>query len=110
MGPSNFENEVRRTHGGRANGFCYARWEGLPPESLWGHGVVFLKDGRIYGGDSQACFTGEYQDHGDALIACVKILPLNQAYSAVIGPHEENRQAVSLFLQHISLICEEEMI
>ncbi|MBV8450661.1 MAG: hypothetical protein JOZ29_00105, partial [Deltaproteobacteria bacterium] len=73
MGRSIFENQVRRTHGGRANGFYYARWEGLCSERLWGYGVVFLKDGKVYGGDNQACFTGEYQDHGDALIAHVKV-------------------------------------
>jgi hypothetical protein len=95
---------------GKANGFYYARWEGLHPEKLWGYGVVFLKDGRVYGGDNQACFTGEYQDHGDAMIARVRVFPLGQAYSAVTDQPEEKHQAVNLFLQHISLICEEEMI
>ena len=96
--------------GDRVNGFYYARWEGLFPQRLWGHGVVFLKDGRVYGGDSQSCFTGEYQDHGDELIASVSVFPLSQAYSALPGECEENHRAVGLFLQRISLICAEEMI
>ena len=95
---------------GKVNGFHYARWEGLPPERLWGCGVVFLKDGKVYGGDSQTCFTGEYQDHGDALIARVSVFPLSQAYSALLGEREENHRAVSLYLQRISLICAEEMV
>jgi hypothetical protein len=107
---SHFENEVSRRMGDRVNGFYYARWEGLYLERLWGHGVVFLKDGRVYGGDSQTCFTGEYQDHGDALIARVSVFSLSQAYSALLDEREENHQAVSLYLQRISLICAEEMI
>jgi hypothetical protein len=105
-----FENEVSGRMGDRVNGFYYARWEGLYPQRLWGHGVVFLKDGRVYGGDSQTCFAGEYQDHGDELIARVSLFPLSQAYSAASGERKENHQAVSLFLQRISLICAEEMI
>ena len=95
---------------GKVNGFHYARWEGLPSERLWGYGVVFLKDGKVYGGDSQTCFTGEYQDHGDELIARVRLFPLGRAYSVATGQHKERHQVVSLFLQHISLICAEEMI
>jgi hypothetical protein len=44
------------------------------------------------------------------MIARVRVFPLGQPYSAVTDQPEEKHQAVNLFLQHISLICEEEMI
>ncbi len=120
----------------RLDGFYYARWEGLNPDGLWGQGVVFLKDGNVFGGDSQSCFRGEYEDHGDMLVARVRIFPLVDAYKSVTGHvetkpwdlpdirgsvqkgdlpvnvearldsqrYEPEHQAVSLFLQRISLI------
>ena len=96
--------------GDRVNGFYYARWEALYPESLCGHGVIFLKEGTVFGGDSQACFAGEYEGHGDEMIARVKIFSPDQAYSAVGGQLEEKHRTVNLFLQQISLICDEDLI
>jgi hypothetical protein len=69
----------------RFDGFYYARYEGLNEGGGAGKGVVFLRDGRIYGGDGMSCFLGEYEDAGNTIIARVKIYPLGETYRAITG-------------------------
>lgn len=69
----------------RLDGFYYARWQGANDQGFWGQGVVFLKDGKVYGGDSQSCFLGEYDDQGSVLVARVRIFPLVESYRSVTG-------------------------
>ncbi|HTV54293.1 MAG TPA: hypothetical protein VMI06_05195, partial [Terriglobia bacterium] len=75
--------------GGRFDGFYYARWEGLNPDGRWGLGVVMLKDGKIYGGDSHSCFIGEFEDHGNEVVARAHIFPLQESYVSVTGDIEQ---------------------
>lgn len=58
----------------RFDGFYIVRYEGLNAEETnAGYGVIFLKDGKLYGGDNLSCFLGEYEDHGHAVVARVKV-------------------------------------
>ncbi len=57
----------------RFDGFYIARYEGLDAGAEAGYGVMFLKDGKVYGGDNLSCFLGEFEDHGNAVVARVKV-------------------------------------
>ncbi len=57
----------------RFDGFYIARYQGLDAEAEAGYGVMFLKDGKFYGGDNLSCFLGEFEDHGSTLVARVKV-------------------------------------
>ena len=46
----------------RLDGFYYARYEGMNPDGTAGQGVVVLKDGKVYGGDSASCFVGFFEE------------------------------------------------
>jgi hypothetical protein len=49
----------------RFDGFYVARYEGLNDNGSTGFGVLFLKNGMVYGGDSQSAFMGDFKDHGN---------------------------------------------
>lgn len=59
----------------RFDGFYIARYEGLDaePEVAPGYGVMFLKDGKVYGGDNLSCFLGEFEDHETTVVARVRV-------------------------------------
>jgi hypothetical protein len=57
----------------RFDGFYIARYQGLDADVEAGYGVMFLKDGKVYGGDNLSCFLGEFEDNGNALVARVKV-------------------------------------
>ena len=57
----------------RFDGFYIARYEGLDADEKPGYGVMFLKDGKIYGGDNLSCFLGEFEDNGTVVVARVKV-------------------------------------
>jgi hypothetical protein len=73
----------------RFDGFYAARYEGLNDGGTSGLGVVLLKDGRIYGGDSASVFMGEFDDGGRRITARVNIAPLAGEYRAVTGVVDE---------------------
>jgi len=68
---------------GRLDGYYVARYEGLNDDGRWGFGVIFLKDGKVYGGDSLSAFMGEFEDGGNVMTARVKVFPLAGAYHSV---------------------------
>ena len=57
----------------RFDGFYIARYQGLDADAAAGYGVMFLKDGKVYGGDNLSCFLGEFEDNGNAVVARVKV-------------------------------------
>lgn len=73
----------------RLDGFYYARYEGLNAEGTAGQGVVVLRDGKAYGGDSSSCFVGIYEEtESRVVVARVGVYPLNGAYQSVTGFEE----------------------
>ena len=70
----------------RLDGFYYVQFAGiLTPGDMWGQGVLFLKDGRVYGGDSLSMFVGEYKDENGVVTASAMIYPMNVAYTSITG-------------------------
>lgn len=57
----------------RLDGSYVARYEGLSEDARFGLGVIFLKDGKMYGGDSLSALIGDFEDHGNVVTARVKI-------------------------------------
>jgi hypothetical protein len=39
----------------------------LKRQRVGGFGVLFLKNGMVYGGDSHSAFMGDFKDHGNIL-------------------------------------------
>jgi hypothetical protein len=48
----------------RFDGFYAAWYEGLSDNGSAGFGVLFLKNGMVYGGDSQSAFMGDFKATG----------------------------------------------
>jgi hypothetical protein len=46
----------------RLDGFHWAGYQGLNGDEAWGQGVLFIKDGQIYGGDSMSLFLGTFEE------------------------------------------------
>jgi hypothetical protein len=67
----------------RLDGFYYARYEGMNEDGSAGQGVVVLKDGKVYGGDSTSCFVGAFEEQNRVVVARVGIYPLWGAYQSV---------------------------
>jgi hypothetical protein len=68
---------------GRLDSYYLARHENLNGDGRWGFGVIFLKDGKVYGGDSLSAFMGEFEDGVNIMTARVKGFPLAGAYHSV---------------------------
>jgi hypothetical protein len=73
----------------RLDGFYWAGYQGLSPDGTWGQGVLFIKDGQIYGGDSMSLFVGTFEDKGGVLTAQVRVHPMNVPYTSVTGGLED---------------------
>ena len=66
----------------RLDGFYFARYEGMNEDVAAGQGVVMLKDGKVYGGDSASCFVGAFEERNRVVVARVGIYPLWGAYQS----------------------------
>ncbi len=67
----------------RFDGFYIVRYEGLDADTKPGYGVMFLKDGKIYGGDNLSCFLGEFEDKGKAVVARVKVFLIASPFQSI---------------------------
>jgi hypothetical protein len=69
----------------RLDGFYLADWVGLNQDGAAGGGVVFVKDGTVYGGDHVTCFVGKLSEVGGYVVAQVTVFPRAEAYRSVTG-------------------------
>jgi T3SS negative regulator,GrlR len=69
----------------RFDGFYFAAYEGLNEDARFGRGVVVLKDGRIFGGDSLSCFVGTFVEANGVMTANVKVVPFDEHGYASVG-------------------------
>jgi hypothetical protein len=67
----------------RFDGFYVVRYEGLNYDARYGFGVMTLKDGRVFGGDSLRYFAGKFVDGGNTLTADMRIFPVTGPYHSV---------------------------
>lgn len=67
----------------RFDGFYIARYEGLDADATPGYGVMFLKDGKIYGGDNLSCFLGEFEDNEKVVVARVKVFLIASPFQSI---------------------------
>jgi hypothetical protein len=73
----------------RFDGFYIVRYEGLDADARYGYGVMFLKDGKVYGGDNLSCFMGEFEDHGNVLAARVTIFLIASPFQSMTDVDEK---------------------
>jgi hypothetical protein len=71
------------------NGFYSVNFK-LPDEEDSGGGVVFLLNGKIYGGDTSYSYQGEYKSDEAVLTAAIYVSPFNEFLKSIFSDFEES--------------------